>query len=261
MTLLFYLSFFFMQKKWIVLSSIVCTISLIGLLPTVFAQHTFSGYQKGISLSQTIGTGKDIIPSYAQDSQGFLLGISTAYMISEENHIQPNFIADDIQFISDINNVLQFNVLAFLNQSSERSESLDIYQEEIQYQYEKVQQRLDILSSQEIATENLLSVYTQQEQQLRNNVQNAIEQKNPQTAEDSLTHYIASQKNTVDAQTKLRTLQIIKGKFTTASTLLAQKHTFIEANRDALIKNVRVVDIRDPSITLIVTKSDWEKNR
>jgi hypothetical protein len=253
------------SKKWIIstigilLLGGVSIITVLGFSRTS-AQH-ITGYKEGIISTTHLGKGSDKTPDSLQQVTGFYDGIGIGFLLGEEGNIAPTLIFNDIQKISEISSLLNVNVLAFLNHSTQRADALNVLLQELLHQKDLATKRRDVLNRQHTA---LMSAYTsskQKQDKLQNDVFSAIDNKYPFEAEDNLKKFIAVKRTTGELFTKLKIMEILQEKYALAEQLLNNKIIFLTANRNALIKGVQVVDIPDPNIKLIRSKTEWEKTK
>lgn len=214
---------------------------------------SISGYKNGLQASSQIGAGADKLGNNLQGTQGFYNGLSAGFMVGEEGNLTgTNLIFDDVENISEISSLLQLDLLQLLNQSNERSDTLRSYRDELSQQLSRVQERGDVLDKQINSLNDVLNTTQQRQDQLQNDVFNNIDAKRPLESEQSLNDFLTLKSKTGELSTKARILQRIRTKYQLAQTLLTNKIRFVTANQEALVKGVRVVDIKDPQIQLIV---------
>lgn len=252
-----------LEKKRIFISGILVAGLLFLALPQLwrFVEQAWAqnvtGFRNGVSVSKKVGAGEDKLSGGLRKSNGFYAGVSLGYLMGEEGNLDTDFVFSDVQKISEISSLLEFNLLNFLNQSAGRSDALDIYLAELRNQQTAVRDRLDILPLQIRTLEASRTTLAAQETTFRNELNNAIEQKFPFEAEDTWRRLAAVRGRMGENTTQLNVLQRINEKYTLAATLLQNKVEFVTANRDALIKGVRVINIPDPQIRLILTREEW----
>lgn len=212
-----------------------------------------NGYKNGINASSQIGIGADKLGNNLQGTSGFYNGLSAGFMVGEEGNLTgTNFIFDDVEAISEVSSLLGLDLLRLLNQSNERADTLASYREELSVQLRRVTERGGALDTQINALNAALGTSQQRQDQLQNDIFGNIDSKKPLESEQSLNDFLAAKSKTGELSTKVKVLQLIRSKYQLAQTLLQNKINFVTANQEPLVKGVRVVDIKDPDIQLII---------
>ncbi len=219
---------------------------------------TISGYKQGMDISSQIGQGGDLLPGKLQKTVGYFSGMSVAYLVGEEGNVDPSLIFDDVQRIGHMAAILEHDLPGFLNESTNRSDGLDVFLEELVTQRNIAIARQDIVSSQIVVLNNAHTAIQDQGAVLKTQMLNSIDQKLSFASEDSLQKLLLLKNKEGELLTKITALQRISDRYKLALGLLTNKIEFVSANRDALIKGVKVVDIKDPQVKLIYTREEWQ---
>lgn len=251
------------SKRYLISFIIVLlAVAIFQVSGLVYSQSDLdiTGYKEGIHTAINLGEGRDKTPDGLISAQGFFKGVSTGFLIGEEGNIEPLFIYHDVEIISEVSSLLSFHLKEFMEQSTQRSDALDAYANELLVQQQVVVNRIDILGRQIESYQNAYTASQQEQDTVQTNVFAAIDNKYPLEAEENLKKYLVLKNRTGELATRQNVLQVLLDKYSIARELLNDKIEFIRANREALLKGVTVVDIPDPEIQLIIPRAEWERS-
>ena len=218
-------------------------------------QKKSEAYLSSVIFSQQLGHGDHL--THGQTSAGSLLqkAILTSYYLGEKTEFIHSALQNDAQLLSQINNTLKVDLFAYLNQSSSRSDSLDAYlnllenlQDRATKRSGELQSQINFLNSNLKAQENTLK---STEEEFFSN----LEMFNGNDADQKLTEFIGLQQNQSEARAKAGAYQKLKDYYDFFLPKLDVMIRAIQANRGPLVAGVRVVEIQDMQLELIVPEN------
>lgn len=226
------------------------------------------GFQSGF----VVGSGRGIrfqkvIPSFLQNA--YIFGVprppqvfvkifddvlDIAYFYGYRG-ISSDRLESYISLLSSLNSGLSTDTRALLDASAKRSETLDRFTADLQNLQQMAVQMRDFID-QEIGTYTLLfdqnaAVKKDFETEFFGHVGNF----EPRGSHESLDAFIQAARDGVDTKARLLALRKIQAFYTLALPKLDTKIRDLQLNRDALIQNVTVVDVKNSDLRLIVPES------
>ncbi len=236
-----------------------------------------SGSATGVTANNIVGEGRGVaLPEYdqqlkntvwltnylsrgqhltkLQQSQAKALqkSILSTYYLGEKTVDINSTLQTDSQILSQIRNTLSIDLFQYLDQAVNRSDKLDEYQFLLNSLLSKTDQRIndlqykiDFLNSN---SANTATEITTSETAFFDNL-NIFE---GEEAEKKLGEFIGLQESQVEIRAKLGAYTSLQGYYKFFKPRLENLTTAIRANRAALIAGVKVVEIQNMSLPLII---------
>lgn len=232
-------------------------------------------YEKGIEAATAVGQAQQDQADQRQDA--FLGSIMVSTELSKGYHLTPvrqakslqksvlatyylgektvnldSTLQTDAQLLSKIDSALAVDVFAYLNQSANRADTLDNYVNLLETLQEKANSRSQDLAS----VINFLQANFQAQEQTINLTEDAFYNNlqifNGDNAEEELANFIGLQKDQTEVRAKMGAYQGLKEYYDFFLPKLDNLIRAIKANRDPLIAGVKVVEIQNMTLPLII---------
>lgn len=191
----------------------------------------------GLKKGQTLGLQKSLI---------------TTFYVGEKSITIDDTLALDTRLLQEINNTLRVDLFQYLNQATVRADALDNYLNLLQTLQEKaiarindLNSKINFLSSNATSQENELQI--QEEVFFQN-----LEMFNGPQAQKNLKEFIGIQKEQSETRAKLGAYQNLRDYYEVFLPRLENLTRAIRANRDALIAGVKVTEIQNMTLPLII---------
>lgn len=232
-------------------------------------------YEKGLEASRAVGEAKATEAEGRQDaflgsimlstelSKGYHLtpvrqakslqkSVLATYYLGEKTVTLDSTLKMDARLLSQINNALSVDIFAYLNQSTNRADSLDNYLNLLETLNQKAMERsLDLAS-----VVNFLQTNFQSQEQVINLTEDAfynnLEIFDGENAEDELGRFIGLQQDQSEVRAKMGAYNSLKKYYDFFLPKLDNLLRAIKANRDPLIAGVKVVEIQNMTLPLII---------
>ncbi|MBN2087151.1 hypothetical protein JW758_02285 [Candidatus Peregrinibacteria bacterium] len=211
--------------------------------------------KNSIWLTNMISTGQHLTKMDQQMAKSFQKSLLTTYYLGEKTIDINSTLQKDTQILTQINNALSVDLFQHLNQSSNRADTLNSYLGLLNALLEKTNERIndlqykiDFLKGNSLNTENLI---TASEQAFFSN----LEMFNGPNAEQQLGDFIGLQKEESEIKAKLGAYTNLQGYYVFFKPKLENLITAIKANRDPLIAGVKVVEIQNMTLPLIIRQN------
>lgn len=229
------------------------TVSLLGKQP--FLPQTLDIAQsskKGIQATMELGTGQFLTVFPQAEAHGLSKSLLATYYLGEKTVEITSALANDTRILGQISNALSVDLFAYLNQSAIRSDALDGYTNLLKALLEKTNKRISELQS----TINFIEINTQNTE-----AQAAISEgaflKNIQAlsgvdAEKELGKFIGLENERVEMRAKAGAYKTLRDYYLFFKPKLENLINTIHANRDPLIAGVKVVEIQNMALPLII---------
>ena len=234
-----------------------------------------SGYTKGIETSQVIGnTQKEAIENRQNTflasvllsvelSKGYHLtplrttrslqkSVLSTYYLGEKTINIDSILQTDARLLGQISNTLSVDVFAYLNQADNRSDALDNFIHLLETLQLKARSRSADLTS---VINFLKTNFTSQEVSIKLTESAFFDHLkifDGQNAEEELGRFIGLQKDQSEVRAKIGAYEGLKGYYEFFLPKLENLTRAIKANRDPLIAGVKVVEIQNMTLPLII---------
>ncbi|MBN2307051.1 hypothetical protein JXD20_03640 [Candidatus Peregrinibacteria bacterium] len=234
-----------------------------------------SGYAKGLETAQVIGEGQE---ETARDRKSIFMGsvilsnelskgyhltplrtakslqrsILSTYYLGEKTVNIDSVLQTDARLLGQISNTLSVDVFAYLNQADNRSDALDNFIHLLETLNQRALTRVQDLSS----VINFLNANFQSQEVTLNLTEEAffnnLQIFDGENAEEDLGKFIGLQKDQTEVKAKIGAYQRLKDYYEFFLPKIDNLLRAIKANRDPLIAGVKVVEIQNMTLPLII---------
>lgn len=232
-------------------------------------------YAKGLEASQAIGNAQEEVAEIRQDvflgsillstdlSKGYHLtnvrkamslqkSVLSTYYLGEKTINIDSTLQTDARLLSQISNTLSVDVFAYLNQADNRSDALDNYINLLETLNTKAINRAQDLTS----VINFLNANFQSQAITIKLTEDAFFKNldifDGENAEEELGNFIGLQKEQTEVKAKMGAYEGLRDYYEFFLPKLDNLIRSIKANRDPLIAGVKVVEIQNMTLPLII---------
>ncbi|MFH0838521.1 MAG: hypothetical protein V1880_04625 [Patescibacteria group bacterium] len=233
------------------------------------------GYEKGLDTSKAVGTVQEETTKKSQDaffssillstdlSKGYHLtpvrkagllqkSVLATYYLGEKTINIDSTLQTDARLLGQINNALSVDIFQYLNQAQNRADALDNYLNLLDIMNSKAIQRSQELTS----VINFLQANFQAKEITVGLTEDAFFENlkifDGENAEEELGRFIGLQKEQSEVRAKIGAYEGLKGYYEFFLPKLDNLMRAIKANRDPLIAGVKVVEIQNMTLPLII---------
>ncbi len=235
------------------LSFIIVTLQALSTNPTAQAVSYDEGLAAAAGVVEQNAYQADKIPN------GFHEGVSAGFFFNEDTNEKPGLISDNIRRVRATGELLAFDVLKALNDSSDRAAALDLYVEQLQTEATLITR---IRAENKALTED----YRANIRTLNNDLKvakkaysEALKNQVPDAAQLAFDRMQQIQAQIEPFEETRRAISRFDGQYSQALSTMQKRYTFLTANRDAILKGVRVINVSDTQIKLIFSRGEWER--
>jgi hypothetical protein len=215
----------------------------------VFSENTL---QNSIWLTNMLSTGQHLTRLEQERARAFQKSLLATYYLGEKTIDINSTLQTDTQILSKIDNALSVDLFQYLDQSVNRADTLNNYLDLLMILLEKCNERIgDLQSKIDFLSANFTSQETrivQSEQVFFDNLK--IFQ--GENAEEELGNFIGVREAQVEVKAKIGAYQGLQNYYKFFQPKLDNLITAIRANRDPLIAGVKVVEIQNMTLPLII---------
>ena len=203
-----------------------------------------------ITLSTELSKGYHLTP--VRKAGSLQKSVLSTYYLGEKTININSTLQTDARLLSKINNALSVDIFAYLNQSDHRADSLDNYLHLLETLSNKSSARnQDLISMINFLENNFQS----QEVSIKLTEENFFENLkifDGENAEEELGRFIGLQQGQTEVKAKIGAYKGIKSYYDFFQPKLDNLIRAIKANRDPLIAGVKVVEIQNMTLPLII---------
>jgi hypothetical protein len=231
----------------------VSTTGQLGQKPMKTPDYLFNNaLQNSVYVTNTLSAGQHLT-KWNQNRAGSLQkSIVATYYLSDRAIDINSTLQNDTRLMSRMNNALTVDLFAYLNQSSSRADALDGYLNLLETLNEKALERMDDLNRQvSFLTGNFNARETRIEQS-QEEFFRQIERFNGPNAEEELGRFIGLQQGSDEIRAKIGAYSQLWQYYEFYQSRLEPLIREIRLNRDPLIAGVRVVEIENMQLPLII---------
>lgn len=210
------------------------------------------GFKTAAWITNYLSLGQHLTQLKASQTRILQKSVLTTYYLGEKTVDTDGAFAQDFKMLKSLNNALSVDVFQYLNQAQNRSDALDEYlhllealQSQSQKRIAEIQGTLRFLQSDFANQETGLE---RSEADFFNNLQNF----NAPNAEQQLNEFIGLQAAQSETRAKIGAYVSIRDYYNFFLPRLNNLVVAIQANRDALIAGVKVVEIQNMTLPLII---------
>ncbi len=224
--------------------------SAVGDAQKAEAEERQDAFMGSIMLSTELSKGYHLTP--VRTARSLQKSVLATYYLGEKTINIDSTLQTDARLLSQINNALSVDVFAYLNQSANRADSLDNYVNLLETLNQKAIERTADLTS----VINFLNANFQSQEQVVNvteeNFFANLEIFDGENAEEELGRFIGLQQEQSEIRAKMGAYDGLKSYYEFFLPRLDNLIRAIKANRDPLIAGVKVVEIQNMTLPLII---------
>ncbi len=217
--------------------------------------HVLNALGNSIWVTNTLSTGQHLTKMDQATAKSFQKSILTTYYLGEKTIDINSTLQTDTQVLTQINNALSVDLFQFLNQSASRADTLSNYINLLTVLLEKcnerivdLQYKIDFLRGNSISKETQITL---SEDAFFSN----LDMFHGDNAEDELGKFIGLQQSQSEIKAKIGAYESLQGYYKFFQPKLQNLITAIKANRDPLIAGVKVVEIQNMTLPLIIRQN------
>lgn len=214
------------------------------------AKDRQSAFMGSIILSTDLSKGYHLTP--VRTAKSLQKSILSTYYLGEKTINIESTLQTDARLLGQISNTLSVDVFAYLNQADNRSDALDNFIHLLETLQAKAQSRSQDLTS----VINFLNANFQAQEVTIGLTEDAffnnLQIFDGENAEEELGNFIGLQKDQTEVKAKIGAYEGLKGYYEFFLPKLDNLIRAIKANRDPLIAGVKVVEIQNMTLPLII---------
>lgn len=214
------------------------------------AEQSEDIFLKSISLTTSVSKGAHLRPM--SGAKGLQKSIMATFYLGEKTVNIDSAIQSDAQLLGKINNALSVDIFQFLNQSLDRADALDNFLNLLIILKNKGAERSQELGS----VMSFLSGNFKSQETVVNLSEDTfftnLKMFQGENAEEELKTFINLQQGQSEIRAKMGAYQALKGYYDFFLPKLDNLIRAIQANRDPLIAGVKVVEIQNMTLPLII---------
>lgn len=234
----------------------VVTANVFGTQEEKMNETTLGTLLGSINVNTGISRGKHLSKLASNSAKMLQKSILATYYLGEKTVSIHSSIQTDSQLLSKIKNTLEVDIFAYLNQSTDRANSLDNFLKLIDTMIERATIRSTELQSQ---VTFLTSNYTAQDNSLELSEEAFFQNLkifDGQDADKRLSEFIGLGQEQTEVRAKIGAYQGLKDYYDYFLPLLENLSRAIKLNRDPLIAGVKVVEVENMTLKLIVPEKE-----
>jgi hypothetical protein len=208
--------------------------------------------KSSVWLTNMLSTGQHMTKLEQGNTRSLQKSMLATYYLGEKTVDINSTLETDTQLLSKINNALAVDIFQFLNQSENRADTLTNYTNLLSILLEKCDKRIQEL---QYKIDFLNANFQSQEVTIKQNEQaffDNLKMFNGPNAEGQLGEFIGVREAQVEVKAKIGAYQSLQDYYKFFRPTLENLITAIKANRDPLIAGVKVVEIQDMTLPLII---------
>lgn len=210
------------------------------------------GIEEAVSLTQTVGSGQHLTRMDQSQAKSLLKSVLATFYLGEKTEEVGSALAADTRLLQSVKNALSVDLFQYLNQSGSRADALSGYLNLLRNLKGRSEDRIAELQSK---IDFLSANVSGQEQQIRTSEQaffeNLKELEGP-NAEEELGNFIGLRETQAESRAKLGAYQSLMNYYKFFLPKLDNLIRSIELNRDALVAGVKVTEIQNMALPLII---------
>lgn len=185
------------------------------------------------------------------------LRASQSIAANEGPRVFSSTLAEHMEQMRRMRNYLFINTQTLLQGNSNKEKILADYMNTLIKENSTAKDRLAQIRTDIALLNTDYKSYQSDQKRFQDAYKQAIINYDPQGTSENLEKYIASQSMAGETYTRLKALQTLEGVYTKMLTATDTKMKFISANKEALLKEVQVVDIKSLEEKLILSEKEW----
>jgi hypothetical protein len=224
----------------------------LGQQPVEKPQAQGTTLKDTVWLTNILGSGQHLTHLDQSNAKSLLKSIVATYYLGEKTVDINSTLALDTQLLSQIKNALSVDLFEYLNQAVNRSDSLDGYVSLLKVLAGKCQQRITDLT---YKIDFLNANFKSQETEIKTSESTFFDNLkifNGPNAEDELGKFIGLQQTQTETRAKSGAYDSLRNYYEFFLPKLNNLIKAIAANRDPLIAGVKVVEVQNMTLPLII---------
>jgi hypothetical protein len=208
--------------------------------------------KNSVWLTNMLSTGQHLTRLEQERAGSFQKSVLATYYLGEKTIDINSTLQTDTQILSQIDNALSVDLFQYLNQSESRADSLSNYLNLLNILLEKCNDRINDL---QVKIDFLNANFASQEVQIKSSEQvffDNLMMFQGDNAEEELGKFIGVQEAQVEVRAKIGAYKSLRDYYKFFQPKLDNLIRAIKANRDPLIAGVKVVEIQNMTLPLII---------
>ena len=208
--------------------------------------------QNTIWLTNYISLGQHLTHLEQKQAQALQKSVMATYYLGNKTIEINSTLQSDSKILSQIKNALSVDLFQYLNQSNNRADSLDSYINLLTILMQKADQRIADLQSKINFLKNNFVVQENQIKTSEDAFFNNLKMFEGENADTELAKFIGLQEGNVAVRAKIGAYDNLQSYYKFFRPRLENLIRTIKANRDPLIAGVKVVEVQNMSLPLII---------
>ena len=203
-------------------------------------------------ITNMLSHGEHLTKLRQSSAQALQKSILTTFYLGEKTIDINSVLISDTEILKQIDNSLSVDIFQYLNQSTNRSDTLNEYIRLLEILEGKCNERISELESK---ITFLSGNYKSQESEVQYSEEaffKNLKLLNGENAEDELAKFIGVREKQVDVRAKIGTYTKLQEYYKFFKPRIENLLKTIKLNRDALIAGVKVVEIQNMALPLII---------
>ena len=208
--------------------------------------------KNSIWLTNKLSTGQHLTKLDQNRAKVLQKSILATFYFGEKTIDINSTLQNDSQILSQINNAISVDLFQFLNQSSNRADTLDGYIDLLEILLNKTDKRIIDLQSKINFLKTNFSLKEQRIKLSEDVFFENLKMFDGSEAEKDLAQFIGLQESQVEVRAKIGTYETLQGYYKFFQPKLNNLIKAIKVNRGPLIAGVKVIEIQNMSLPLII---------
>jgi len=207
---------------------------------------------KGVQAATAIATGQPFTRFPQQEARGLSKSVLATVYLGEKTIDINSTLQRDTQLLGKINNALSVDLFEYLNQSTNRADGLESYLRLLRALSDKTKERVIELGSKVAFLDASSQAEATQIQFSQETFYSHLKIFNGPDAEEELGKFLGLQQQNVEDKAKKGAYTGLRDYYLFFQPRLENLITALQANRDALIAGVKVTEIQNMTLPLII---------
>lgn len=242
--------------------NLIASINPIGIKSSVSAHYQFgspkvakineNALKDSAWLTNYLSTGQQLTSLAHKQAKLLQKSIISTYYLGERTITINSTLKNDSKILSQIKNTLSVDLFQYLNQSINRADALDDYNNLLNTLLEKGRNRSRELNAQVVFLRANSNNKNQQIELSQEAFFNNISLFDGENAENELSKFIGLEESKAEINAKLGAYESLKGYYDFFIPQIEGLLKEIKLNREAIIAGVQVTEIRDMQLPIII---------
>jgi len=213
-----------------------------------------STIESAIESTTIISNGQQLTSLPQSKARSLQKSILATYYLGEKTVDLNSTIETDSKILSQISNTLSVDLFAYLNQAISRADALDEYINLLTILQNKTNKRIKELQTKINFLTSNFQIREQKIQQSEQTFFDNLKIFNGPDAKTKLADFVGLRKGSVEIRAKIGAYEGLRNYYKFFQPKIVNLLTTIRANRDPLIAGVKVVEVQNMSLPLIIRK-------